>query len=447
MNLIWGMMNDLSFIISLGMISISIPGIASRIQSLVSNLIYMDLLMTDKWLSSWLEDITQIPEEDDDEPMNLFLGSQGFQSRLLLFNLGSTLVFLIIQVLILFYTGLMRLLSYFSPRAKKQYAFLEKRFVWGGTIRFIIQQFQPLIFSSLINIKCASSSYLQAQSIGVRINFYLSTVIFSGTLISIAVFFVIVKMGKARENRYSTLIEGLNSKESVLAAYWTVWTLAKWSLMCLVIILLADYPGLQLQLLTALSIFSTTLQLTAKPMDSLVENIICLFNEVMTTIYLYTLIGFVITSDNIVLRESIGLVLISILLFVILVNFFKVLIMIIIEIVKKIKEKLSSQNQKVTIIRIQQQKYPSKMPSIPEAQVYDIEEVKEEIKEEIKQEEQIFQQMGAKTKKKGRFKKGKVQSRCLLLNEHNETRDPQQQSISRSMCVQDAPELNLNVLK
>ncbi|TNV86600.1 hypothetical protein FGO68_gene11197 [Halteria grandinella] len=364
MNLIWGMMNDLSFIISLGMISIPIPGIASPIQSLLSTIIYMDLLMTDKWLSNFLEDITQISEDDEDAPLNLFLGSQGFQSKLLLFNLGSTLVFFIIQVLLLIYTGIMRLLSQKCLRAMKQYEFLEKRLIWGGTIRFIIQQSQPLIFSSLINLKATSLSDLKDSSIGIGINFYLSTVIFAGTLISIVVFFVIIKQGTAGDNRYSTLIEGLNSKQSNFAKYWTVWILTKWTLMCFVLILLTDYPGQQL----------------TRPMDSRIDNAICLFNELMASIYLHVLIGLTIASEDIELRENLGLALISILLFSLFVNILKVFIMIGIEIVKKAKQKLCSQSDKVIHLRNNAKKYEES----PLSQIENLEEEKEELKVEIK---------------------------------------------------------------
>jgi len=62
----------------------------------------------------------------------------------------------------------------------------------------------------------------------------------------------------------------------------------------------------------------------------------------MATIYLYVLIGLAIASDDIALRENIGLALISILLFSLLVNVLKVFIMIIIELCKKIQQKLAS---------------------------------------------------------------------------------------------------------
>ncbi|TNV86529.1 hypothetical protein FGO68_gene670 [Halteria grandinella] len=362
MNLIWGMMNDLSFIISLGMISIPIPGIASPIQSLLSTIIYMDLLITDKWLTPLLDKAKQTSEEEDDDdedmPMNLFIGSQGFQSRLLLFNLGSTLVFLIIQVMLLLTTGLMRLVSPINLRAKQFYQFLERKFIWGGTIRFVIQQFQPLIFSSLINIRSISFSENKSQSQDKMANFYLSTIIFAGMLISIIIFTVIIKQGIAGEEKFSTLIEGLNDSKQGFSQYWTVWTLAKWSLMCFVLILLIDYPCQQLQLLTILSMFSAILQFRVRPMNTNLENAICFFNEVMTTFYLYALIGLAAAGEDITLRENLGLALISILLFTILVNILKVLIMIIFEIVMKIRRRVNAQrDKKVLLLRKRKRVY------------------------------------------------------------------------------------------
>ncbi|TNV86627.1 hypothetical protein FGO68_gene11318 [Halteria grandinella] len=186
--------------------------------------------------------------------------------------------------------------------------------------------------------------------------------------------------------------------------------------------------------------FSSILQLIAKPMDSYAENAICLFNELMATIYLYVLIGLAIASDDIVLRENIGLGLISILLFSLLVNLLKVLIMMIIQVIKKIKQKVASSNYRIRIIRKPVHKFPSSMPNITEVKKYELEEYKEEekeeIKEEFKDEEQVQQQKG-KSKKKKKFKKKKAQSRWQLLNEQNETKDPTIQTISRSMCVED----------
>ncbi|TNV86502.1 hypothetical protein FGO68_gene6797 [Halteria grandinella] len=110
MNLVWTILNDLSFLTSLGLIAIPIPGIASNIQSFLNTIIYLDLLLTDKWMQPLLQRIYYHLELEDDEAINSFIDGQGFQSKQLLFNLGSTLVFLIIQILTLLYTGLMKML-------------------------------------------------------------------------------------------------------------------------------------------------------------------------------------------------------------------------------------------------------------------------------------------------------------------------------------------------
>ncbi|TNV86436.1 hypothetical protein FGO68_gene13577 [Halteria grandinella] len=394
MNLIWAMINDLSFIISLGLVSIPIPGIASPVQSILSTIIYMDLLMTDKWLSQFIE-MTVLPEDlDEDSAFNMYFESQGFESRLILFNLGSTLVFLIIQISLILYGGIIKVMSSIFQRqikelltvfyrARKQYDFLQPRIFWGGTIRFIIQQFQPLLFSSLINIKSATVSELTPQSVGLKLSFSLSLILFSVTLLSIVAFFWIIKRGKAWEQRFETLIEGLNTRPSgfQLSSYWTVWTLVKWSLMCFILVLAAEYPAQQIQLLTVLSIFSTALQLLVKPQESRVENGISLFNELMASVYLFILICLANAPDDLTIRENLGLALISTLLFTLLINLLKVLITIGLEIFKRIKRKWCTP-------RVRKVQYPATLQTLEGLNRDEDEKEKEEVKEIEKIEEQ-----------------------------------------------------------
>jgi hypothetical protein len=46
---VWGCLEDISFITVNSLISISVPGLAQIFMQLFLNLIYIDLLMTDKW--------------------------------------------------------------------------------------------------------------------------------------------------------------------------------------------------------------------------------------------------------------------------------------------------------------------------------------------------------------------------------------------------------------
>jgi hypothetical protein len=54
MQLLWGMMNDMSFLTILTLISQNTPGLAQMIMNILLGFIYMDGLMTDKWLPQLL---------------------------------------------------------------------------------------------------------------------------------------------------------------------------------------------------------------------------------------------------------------------------------------------------------------------------------------------------------------------------------------------------------
>ncbi|TNV86760.1 hypothetical protein FGO68_gene837 [Halteria grandinella] len=161
--------------------------------------------------------------------------------------------------------------------------------------------------------------------------------------------------------------------------------------MCSVLTLLTDYPGQQLQFLTTLSIFSTVLQIIVQPMASKVENAISLFNELMATFYLYSLIVIAQLNDEKEMREQLGLILISILLATLTVNSMKVFTMIGIEIVRKIRQKMASSTIVKKHVRNHANTSFSQMESKgdtkAETEEAKIEEIKEDnIKEEIKEE-------------------------------------------------------------
>lgn len=153
LNLIWGILNDLSFMINLTMISITIPGVASSVMSIVLEFIYLDILQTDKWLTPYF---TQEKDDDgnfiDDESFSQYFDQQGFQSMYAFSNLGSTLLFSFL-FLALFSTYLIsKLLATLYPIFEKAVTYLEAKLFWNSTVRFIVQQFQPLLISALINL-------------------------------------------------------------------------------------------------------------------------------------------------------------------------------------------------------------------------------------------------------------------------------------------------------
>lgn len=50
---LWGLLNDLSFLTILTLISINVPGLAKTIQSMLMNFIYLDLLQTNLWFTGF----------------------------------------------------------------------------------------------------------------------------------------------------------------------------------------------------------------------------------------------------------------------------------------------------------------------------------------------------------------------------------------------------------
>ncbi|TNV87103.1 hypothetical protein FGO68_gene17388 [Halteria grandinella] len=339
MDQLMGMMNDLSFLTSLSMIAFSIPGIASPIQSLLLQIIYMDLLMTDKWLTPAIEKSLTIEEIDNDNPINMFLDEQGFGSQLLVLNLGSTLIFMGIQVALLLLTVLAYLLGHCCRSARKSYIYLRGRVLKQSAIAFVIQQFQPLLMSSVINVRSISIVDLGEYSESMRFSYALSLIIVVVIVISVGTFIYVIKQRRRPKGKIlSPLIEGL--KRRGIAYYWTILTLLKWSILCLTLILLSEYPAQQLQVLTALSILSTALQLGLKPQTSLVEQWMSFFNELAATLYLYALSALVLT-DDLPLKETLGLVLLSITVGALSVNLLKLIILLISALIAKCRVSLN----------------------------------------------------------------------------------------------------------
>jgi hypothetical protein len=62
------MLNDLSFLTVLSLISFTVPGFASLLQGAMLNFIYMDILKTNMWLSPIF--FSSTGPDGDDHPLN-----------------------------------------------------------------------------------------------------------------------------------------------------------------------------------------------------------------------------------------------------------------------------------------------------------------------------------------------------------------------------------------
>ena len=109
------MLDDLSFLTINTMISISVPGVAQMIQQVLLNLIYFDILYTEKWFPDLLASL-KIKLDQEDKGLNSFFEENGFDSKLLMKNIGSTFFFLITYCAVWIVFGISKLMSPLSEK-------------------------------------------------------------------------------------------------------------------------------------------------------------------------------------------------------------------------------------------------------------------------------------------------------------------------------------------
>ncbi|TNV86341.1 hypothetical protein FGO68_gene4599 [Halteria grandinella] len=323
MNLIWGMLNDLSFLINLTMISITIPGITSTFMSIVLQFIQLDILQTDKWL------IPSFPKEKDeegnfkeDEGLNDYFEQQGFQSMYTFKNLGSTLIFSFLLIALFFTYLIFKMLAKRGSYAKKVQSYLERKLFWNSTCRFIIQQFQPLLISALINLfQLKFVSVVTLMSSLFTIATIVVLVVFLWKMISAIKF----QTNEGLQTQWTPLIEGVNM-QSLIGKYWTIITLVKWAILSLTLVFLKDYPTFQLSVVWYLLLVSQILIIKGRPYSSQIENKLSIFNDIMASLYLYGLYALSEPMGRNESKEQCGLALLSLVLATIVVNVIKVLV-------------------------------------------------------------------------------------------------------------------------
>jgi hypothetical protein len=85
----------------------------------------MDLLQTDRWLSPMLFDENPGGEnEESDSALNQYFEENGFSTKVLIKNLGSTFVYMVIYILILLIIPILKILGRRVPKFKKAYTWL-----------------------------------------------------------------------------------------------------------------------------------------------------------------------------------------------------------------------------------------------------------------------------------------------------------------------------------
>jgi hypothetical protein len=129
------------------------------------------------------------------------------------------------------------------------------------------------------------------QEFGITLSSVLSILVGIGVVAIIGVFYWIIKTKRGSEDfsqKYGTLTEGLNTYTKI-GTNWNVLILLRWLWTNTVLILFRDHCEFQILSLLITSFLFQCLILLGKPMPSPVENKVSFFNEVMVSLYLYTL--------------------------------------------------------------------------------------------------------------------------------------------------------------
>ncbi|TNV86833.1 hypothetical protein FGO68_gene14517 [Halteria grandinella] len=243
MNYIWDLLNDISFLMILSYLSVNVPGLVQTIQSVFLSFIYMDLLQTDVWLNSLI-----YPDSNDevDHGLNAYFELNGLQSTKLVKNLGSTFVFLVVFLflhifyifLVAFFKGCFKCCDFVIEK-------LGKQLYWGGSIRFIIQQFTPLALASLINLQDITYEN-DGEITGVAFSFIILFLMTPGILLAFTV------IGCKAYRHHQSQMEF--NRDKAMGQIWNLFVLFRWVLTLTIIVILREHNIFQiLALLTSIS--------------------------------------------------------------------------------------------------------------------------------------------------------------------------------------------------
>ncbi len=87
----------------------TVPGIVQLLQSIFYNLIYVDILITDAWIPRIFYGMQYTTV--DCEALNPFIDENGYNSLVVLRNLGSTLVFIVMYLGLWGVIGITRMIA------------------------------------------------------------------------------------------------------------------------------------------------------------------------------------------------------------------------------------------------------------------------------------------------------------------------------------------------
>ena len=174
---------------------------------------------------------------------------------------------------------------------------MNTKLFWNSIIAFLINQYQPLFMLSLVNFYNLRSFTTIDNFCGI---FAITMAILTVSLMVLST--IILKLKNAnllRDNVYEETFSILTQELSLKGAtgtYWKVLILLRWTLVSSVLVFLRNNSDFQIIINLILSGLYTYLMLNNPPYSDPRQNKIMLFNELMTSAYIYTL--FAMTDFN-----------------------------------------------------------------------------------------------------------------------------------------------------
>ena len=140
MNQLWSLLNGMSNLMFLSLVSIRVPSLTSSVTQSLLQFINLDLLVTSQWLDPWLAKFSDGTEESTfPQGLNMYFYNNGITSLNFFRNLQSSLVYFEILFFAHLLYPLFSLIGDCSPFFKKHVTDrIARHLYWSGSLRFFI---------------------------------------------------------------------------------------------------------------------------------------------------------------------------------------------------------------------------------------------------------------------------------------------------------------------
>ncbi|TNV87962.1 hypothetical protein FGO68_gene17242 [Halteria grandinella] len=331
---LWGIMNNMANLTILSLISVNIPGPARLIGRTLISFSQFDIFPTDYFFTNLLQ-----LQFTDQNALNSQLGDLGFNNISTTMNMGSALVYSLIEIslyLILMIIGRVKFLS-------KWHLKLKEKLVWGLPIRLVTSQYVTFYISSLIylyNIQTSTNSG-DLLDLALCIVWFVVCTLFP--LFSIRFIHKHFKSIESQtfQSRFGIFTENISTM-SLSKALFNCIDILKLQITILILLKLESHPSLQINFLYFQSIIFQAYIMYVKPFPEKAQNYMQLVNESLVTLYLLTMIILTDYVEQYEFKYISGIILIGIYGISFIVNFFTYVI----ESVKNIIKRLNTNKRK-----------------------------------------------------------------------------------------------------